>query len=99
MEHEYYDKLETGMGRETVIEIADHAPNDPTLIPVLIEYSKLSKPKSKPMKASWVLHHIANRHPHLIEPYVYDLVDILDESDNTSVYREILKILSDIELT
>lgn len=99
MSHEYYDRLETGMGRSEVLEIADFAPQDPTLIPVLIEYSKQSKPKSKPMKASWVLHHIANRHPSLIEPYVFDLMDILDESDNTSVYREILKILCDIKLT
>lgn len=99
MKHPSFDKLITAMGRETGIEIADTAPLDPTLIPALIEASKHPQPKNRDRKAAWVLHHIADRHPSHLEPYMIELMDVLDESDDKSVYREILKIYADFNLT
>lgn len=99
IEHPVFDKLITAMGRVTVIELADLAPSDPTLIPALIDASKYPKPKNRARKASWVLHHISDRHPELIQPYLVELLDILDESEDTSVYREILKIYTEVKLS
>jgi len=99
MDHPSFDKLITAMGRETGIEVADTTPSDPTLIPALIEASKHSKPKNRARKASWVLHHISDRHPQLMSPHIIELMDVLDESEDTSVYREILKIFVDFKLS
>jgi predicted alpha-1,2-mannosidase len=99
MIHDKFDALVTAMGRETVVELADYAVDDPTWVPALIEACKHPKPKNRDRKAAWVLHHIFLRHPELIEGRAEELLDILDDSEDTSVYREILKILPDIKLS
>lgn len=99
MDHPSFEKLITAMGRETGIEIADTAPSDPSLIPSLIKASKHFQPVNRARKASWVLHHISDRHPQLMSPYIFELMDVLDESEDTSVYREILKIFCDFKLS
>jgi hypothetical protein len=97
--HPLYSELVTAMGKETVVELADLAKSDPTWVPALIEASKHDKPKNRNRKAAWVLHHVFLRNPALIESEVSGLLAILDHSDDASVYREILKIIADINLT
>ena len=81
MEHPILDGLEKIKSAERVVEISRSADKTPEIIPVLLNACKSPKPKNRAFKAAWVLHHIHNRYPHLIEPYAEDLLDVLDHTE------------------
>ena len=99
MEHQILDDLENIKSGERVIEIARSADKTPEIIPVLFKACKTPKPRDLARKSSWVLHHIHNIHPHLIEPYAEDLLEVLDHTEDPSVMREILKIVAKVKLS
>lgn len=99
MEHPILDDLDKIKSGERVIEISRSADKTPEIIPILLKACKTPKPKNLARKASWVLHHIHNIHPHLMEPYAEDLLEVLDHTEDPSVMREILKIVAVIKLT
>lgn len=99
MEHQVLDGLKNIKSVERVIEIARSADKTPEIIPVLFTACKAPKPRNLARKASWVLYHIQNIHPQLIEPYAEDLLEVLDHTEDPSVMREILKIVAKVKLS
>ncbi|HHZ82261.1 MAG TPA: hypothetical protein EYM86_00840 [Flavobacteriales bacterium] len=87
------------MSKDKVLELADLAVSDSSWLISLIDATKWSKPKNRNRKAAWVIHHIFLRHPQLIEGKVLQLIEILDISNDTSVYREILKVIAEIKIS
>ena len=98
MLHPVLEDLEAIKSKERVVEISRTADDNPEIIPILFEACKMSKPAKIDAKAAWVLHHIHNVHPQLIEPYVEEILDVLDNTDNHSVMREILKIVVEMKM-
>jgi len=96
--HPRLEELVTALGREQVVVLADFATEDESWVPALFEACKYSKPRNRNRKAAWVLHHIFLRHPKLIEPIVEQLIDVLDASEDSSVHRELLKVIVEVEI-
>lgn len=94
--HPRLEELVTALGREQVIELADYSTDDETWVPALLEACKHVKPRNRNRKAAWVLHHIFLRHPELIEPRFQQLIEVLDASEDSSVHRELLKVLVEV---
>ena len=96
--HPRLEELVTALGREQVIELADFASEDNSWVPALLEASKYLKPRNRNRKAAWVIHHIFLRHPKLIEPRFKQLIDVLDASEDSSVHRELLKVIVEVKI-
>jgi hypothetical protein len=96
--HPRLDELVTALGREQVIELADFASEDNSWIQALLEACKYLKPRNRNRKAAWVIHHIFLRHPKLIESRFEQLIDVIDVSEDSSVHRELLKVILEVEI-
>lgn len=99
LDHIRFNDLVTGMSKDKVMELADLVIEDPTWLNSLIDATKWPKPKNRNRKAAWIVHHISMRHPQFIEGRVMELVEVLDISNDTSVYREILKVIAEIKMS
>ena len=96
--HPRLEELVTALGREQVVVLADFATEDESWVPALFDACKYPKPRNRNRKAAWVLHHIFLRHPELIEPRVEHVIDVLDASEDSSVHRELLKVIVEVEI-
>jgi hypothetical protein len=96
--HPRLEELVTALGREQAVELADFATEDESWVPALFDACKYPKPRNRNRKAAWVIHHIFLRHPEIIEPRVVQLIDVLDASEDSSVHRELLKVVVEIEI-
>ncbi|QEC50920.1 hypothetical protein EDD80_101645 [Anseongella ginsenosidimutans] len=49
-------------------------------------------------RASWAVMHCADRHPHLVRPYLERMIGLLDKPVHDSVKRNTVRILRDIDI-
>jgi len=73
--------------------LATSAIDNHAIFKKLFEYS-FSSDKKLAFRASWTLSKVCDKFPEIINPYLIQIVDILDQLDNESVQRSFLRILS-----
>lgn len=90
-------------GVEIVLQHIDNQPEDLRLLLDWLPGKPLENEKkreaiARAQKCGWVLNHLAQKRPGLLRPYHERLVEILDEIEDHSTLREVLKALNVPEL-
>ena len=77
--------------------IADYIGDNRNRFEVLMELFFNSENRMV-QRASWVISHVADRHIHLIYPYVEKMVDNLNHPAHNAVKRNTVRIFQDIDI-
>lgn len=90
-------------GVEIVLQHIDNQPEDIRLLLDWLPGKPLEKEKkreanSRAQKCGWVLNHLAQKRPELLSPFHGRLVDLLDDIEDPSTLREVLKALNAPEM-
>jgi 8-oxo-dGTP diphosphatase len=87
---EMIDKM---LGLKEIDWISRSALENPALFMKIFDMSHSSDRKLA-FHASWILTKICDLHPEIIDPYLPELVDLLESTDNESALRSFLRIIS-----
>lgn len=90
-------------GVEIVLQHIDNQPEDLRLLMDWLPGKPLDNEKkreaiARAQKAGWVLNHVAQKRPELMKPFHGRLVELLDDIEDHSTLREVLKALNAPEM-
>ena len=91
------DRLRTGLPATEAKAFAKDTVRNPAWVDELIRMAADPQGGTVPRKASWVLRHAALEDPATLRGRAVDILDEVDESQDPSVHRELLKALLEID--
>ncbi|WP_142533782.1 hypothetical protein [Saccharicrinis carchari] len=97
-EEELFQKIESCNSKQQALFLAGHIAKNKPLIELI--FALMEDPKhKKAWKAAWVLDHIYQDNPNLINTYVNKMINLFMLSDNDSTRRILGKLLSFYDIT
>ena len=91
------ETLETGQSKAKAEAICKWIGNDDERFAELMALF-LSDEYRMVQRSAWVLSKVGERYPHLLEPYLPQLIGALREPLHSAVQRNVLKVLADTEI-
>ena len=91
------DRLRTGLPATEAKAFARDTIRNPAWVDELIRMASNPEGGTVPRKASWVLRHAALGDPAVVKGKAVDILDAVDESQDPSVHRELLKALLEVD--
>ena len=91
------ERLRTGLPATEAKAFAQDTVRNPAWVDELIRIASNPDGGTVPRKASWVLRHAALGDPAVVKGKAGDILDAVDESQDPSVHRELLKALLEVD--
>ena len=94
---DFSDQLMAEMSRRNADYIAHLIGNDPKLFKDLLELVFSGK-APLPLRASWVITIITEKHPELLKPYIKKIISRIEKFEHPGIRRNLLRYLSENEV-
>jgi len=89
--------LVTDYCKQGILEIADYIGSDRTRFSVLMDIV-LRNDKPMAQRAAWAVSHCLESHPSLADPYLSDMVNLLDKDVHDAIHRFVLRSFETVKL-
>ncbi|MCP4124436.1 MAG: hypothetical protein GY751_22055 [Bacteroidetes bacterium] len=89
--------LETDYSKPCILEIANFIGSDPERFSVLMQLVLASDPIMA-QRAAWAVSHCLDYCPSLADPYMAEMMDLLDQDVHNAVHRCVLRSLETVKL-